>query len=409
VRRIERVGVVGAGTMGAGIAISCADAGLAVTIREADHEALKRGLARIDEHYAGAVRKGRLTTEQARERRERITGTLSYDDLRDADLAIEAVFENMALKKEVFAALDQACKPGAILASNTSTLDLNEIAAATSRPADVIGLHYFSPAHVMRLLEVVRGARTAPDVLATAMAFARRTRKIGVVSGVCFGFIGNRMFGVYMREVNLLLLEGATPEEVDGAMEAFGFKLGPCAVIDLAGLDVGYKVRREDPARPEDPRYGRIEDALVERGRHGQKNGRGFYRYDEGSHVRNTDPEVHAIIEAEAARLGIVRRRIATSEIEQRCLYAMINEGARILEEGIALRPVDIDIVYVNGYGFPAFRGGPMFHADETGLDRVCDAIRAFRERDGRYGYWDVAPLLERLARERRRFADLSA
>jgi 3-hydroxyacyl-CoA dehydrogenase len=409
VRRIERVGVVGAGTMGAGIAISCADAGLAVTVREADEGALKRGLARIDEHYAGAVRKGRLTPEQARERRARITGTLAFDDLGDVDLVIEAVYESMALKKEVFAALDSACRTGAILASNTSTLDLNEIAAATSRPADVIGLHYFSPAHVMRLLEVVRGARTAHDVLATAMAFAKRTGKIGVVSGVCFGFIGNRMFGVYMREVNLLLLEGATPGEVDGAMEAFGFRLGPCAVSDLAGLDVGYKVRREHAARPDDPRYGRVEDALVERGRHGQKNGRGFYRYDEGSHARKPEPDVHALIESEAARLGIVRRRIAASEIEQRCLFAMVNEGARILEEGIALRPVDIDIVYVNGYGFPAFRGGPMFHADEIGLDRVCDAIRAFRERDERYGYWDVAPLLERLARERKRFADLSA
>jgi 3-hydroxyacyl-CoA dehydrogenase len=407
VRKIERVAVVGAGTMGGGIAIACADAGLDVVVKEADEDALARGLARIDEHYAGAARKGRMTEEQAKLRRARLNGSLDHADLADADLVIEAVFESMVLKKEVFAALERACKPGALLATNTSTLDVNEIAASTRRAPDVLGLHFFSPANVMRLLEVVRGARTSHEALATAMAFAKRLGKTGVVSGVCFGFIGNRMFAAYLREANLLLLEGATPQQVDAAMQDFGFKLGPCAVSDLAGLDVGYKVRRENPHKPADPRYARIEDALVEAGRHGQKNGRGFYRYAPGSYQPEPDPEVEALISAEARRLGVAQRAIADDEIVGRCVYAMVNEGARILEEGIALRAVDIDIVYVHGYGFPPYRGGPMFYADELGLGRVRDALLAFGRRSGPdYGYWKVAPLIERLAREGGRLND---
>jgi 3-hydroxyacyl-CoA dehydrogenase len=407
VRKVERVAVVGAGTMGSGIAIACADAGLAVTVKEADDQALTRGLARLDEHYAGAARKGRITEAQAKERRARLRGTLDYAELAEADLVIEAVFESMALKKQVFAALDRVCKPGTILATNTSTLDVNEIAATTKRPGDVVGLHFFSPANVMRLLEVVRGARTAPDVLATAMAFAKRVGKVGVVSGVCFGFIGNRMFAQYLREANLLLLEGATPQQVDGAMQAFGFKLGPCAVSDLAGLDVGYKVRRENPHQPADPRYCRVEDALVEAGRYGQKNGQGFYRYTPGSHQPENDPEVETLIRSEARRLGVQTHVITDEEIVQRCLYAMVNEGARILGEGIALRAVDVDIVYVCGYGFPPFRGGPMLYADEVGIARVRDAIRGFAARSSPdYGYWSVAPLIETLARDGKRFND---
>jgi 3-hydroxyacyl-CoA dehydrogenase len=405
VRRIERVAVIGAGTMGSGIAIACADAGLTVVVKEADEQASSRGMARLDEHYAGAVRKGRLTEAQAKERRARLRGTLDYAHLADVDLVIEAVFESMALKKVVFAELDRVCRPGAILATNTSTLDVNEIAASTKRPGDVLGLHFFSPANDMRLFEVVRGARTTPDVLATAMSFAKRLSKVGVVSGVCFGFIGNRMFAQYVREADQLLLEGATPQRVDAAMQAFGFKLGPCAVSDLAGLDVGYKVRRENPHKPDDPRYCRVEDALVEAGRHGQKHGRGFYRYASGSYQPEIDPEVEALIRKEARRLGVQERAVTDDEIVQRCVYALVNEGAHILGEGIALRAVDIDIVYVYGYGFPPFRGGPMFYADEVGITRVRDAIRAFGARpDPDYGYWRVAPLIEELARDGRRF-----
>jgi 3-hydroxyacyl-CoA dehydrogenase len=407
VRDVRRIAVVGAGTMGAGIAIACANAGFPVVLKEVDAAALERGLARISDHYAGAVRKGRLKEAQAGERRSRVQGTLAFDDLAGVDLVIEAVFEDLRVKKDVFAALDRVCRPGAILATNTSTLDVDGIAATTRRPQDVLGLHFFSPANVMRLLEVIRGARTAPDVLATGMAFAKRLGKIGVVSRVCFGFIGNRMFAQYLREVNAMLLEGATPLRIDQAMEAFGFRLGPCAVSDLAGLDVGYKVRRAHPHRPADPAWCRVEDALVEAGRYGQKNGRGFYRYAPGSHEREPDPEVGRLIRDEARRLGVREREPPEREIVERCVYAMVNEGARILDEGIAQRAVDIDIVYVHGYGFPPYRGGPMYYADEVGIARVRDALRALGARPGANADdWQVAPLIERLAREGGRFGE---
>ncbi len=397
-RSINKVGIVGGGTMGGGIAMAFANSGLPVTMVEADQGALDRGLATIKKNYERSLASGRFTEAQVEERLGRIRGTLEFGDLADADLVIEAVFEDLGLKKEVFAKLDAVCKAGAILATNTSTLDVDEIAATTSRPADVIGLHFFSPANVMRLLEVVRGAATAKDVLATCMKMAKAIGKVGVVSGVCFGFIGNRMLEGYLREAGLMLLEGASPAEVDAAMYGFGFPMGPFAMSDLAGLDVGYRVRKERGIEPGSEPSSVVADRLVEGGRHGQKTGAGFYRYEEGSRAPVPDPEVVRIIEEEAARLGIARRELGEEEIVTRCVYPLVNEGARILEEGIAIRPSDIDVVWINGYGFPPYRGGPMYYADQEGLKKVYDAIRAFRERHGEH--WEPAPLLGKLAEE---------
>ncbi len=396
-REVNKVAVIGAGTMGSGIAMNFANAGMQVVLLEVDGEALVRGLDIIDRNYQGGVKRGKLTEDKALECRNRITGTTDYDSLADADLVVEAVFENLELKQQIFAKLDAVCRQGAILATNTSYQDVDRIAAATLRPQDVIGLHFFSPAHIMKLLEVVRADKTADDVLATCMAIAKQIRKTPVVSGVCYGFIGNRMLGHYAREAQLCVIEGATPEQVDTAMEEWGMAMGPLAVFDLAGLDVGYKARQGLPeAERGDPRAFRVADALVEMNRLGQKTGAGFYRYDPETRARSSDPEVEALIEREAATLGVERREIDADEIVDRLTFALVNEGLNILDEGIAQRPGDIDVVYVYGYGFPAWRGGPMHYADAVGLANVRERLREFEQRFGSEN-WTPAPLLEKL------------
>jgi 3-hydroxyacyl-CoA dehydrogenase len=405
-REVNRVGIIGAGTMGSGIAMNFANAGMSVALLEVNEEALANGLGIIDRNYEGGVKRGKMTEAQAQACRDRISGTTDYASLADADLVVEAVFENLDLKKEIFATLDGVCKEGAILATNTSYQDVDRIAAATGRPEDVIGLHFFSPAHIMKLLEVVRADKTADDVLATCLALAKRIRKTPVVSGVCYGFIGNRMLGHYAREAQLCVIEGATPEQVDAAMEEWGMAMGPLAVFDLAGLDVGYKARQGLPESERgDPRAFRVADALVEMGRLGQKTGAGFYRYDPETRQRASDPEVLKLIEREAAELGVERRPVDAAEIVDRLLFALVNEGVNILDEGIAQRPGDIDVVYVYGYGFPAWRGGPMQHADAAGLPQVLARVAEFGERFGPEN-WTPAPLLERLADSGQTFAN---
>jgi 3-hydroxyacyl-CoA dehydrogenase len=405
-RDVNKVGVIGAGTMGSGIAMNFANAGMQVVLLEVDDEALSRGLAIIDRNYQGGVKRGKLTEAKALKCRGRITGTTDYESLSDADLVIEAVFENLDLKREIFAKLDSVCRQGAILATNTSYQDVDRIAAATERPQDVIGLHFFSPAHIMKLLEVVRASMTADDVLATCMALAKKIRKTPVVSGVCYGFIGNRMLGHYAREAQLCVIEGATPEQVDTAMEEWGMAMGPLAVFDLAGLDVGYKARQGLPESERgDPRAFRVADALVEMNRLGQKTGAGFYRYDPETRQRCSDPEVQALIEREAAQLGVEQRAIDSEEIVDRLIFALVNEGVNILDEGIAQRPGDVDVVYVHGYGFPAWRGGPMHYADAVGLAHVLQRIRDFEQRFGPEN-WTPAPLLGTLAGAGRTLAD---
>ena len=399
-RDVNKVAVIGAGTMGSGIAMNFANAGMQVVLLEVDGEALARGLGIIERNYQGGVKRGKLTEEKALECRGRITGTTDYESLSDADLVIEAVFENLELKQQIFAKLDAVCRQGAILATNTSYQDVNRIAAATQRPQDVIGLHFFSPAHIMKLLEVVRAEKTADDVLATCMALAKKIRKTPVVSGVCYGFIGNRMLGHYAREAQLCIIEGATPEQVDTAMQEWGMAMGPLAVFDLAGLDVGYKARQGLPESERgDPRAFRVADALVEMNRLGQKTGAGFYRYDAETRERSSDPDVQALIEREAAALGVEQREIDTDEIVDRLIFALVNEGLNILDEGIAQRPGDIDVVYVYGYGFPAWRGGPMHYADAVGLAHVLERVREFEQRFGPEN-WTPAPLLEKLVND---------
>ena len=367
-RPIESVGIIGGGTMGGGIAMSFANAGIPVTLVEINDEALQRGLVIVRRNYEGSVKRGKLSEDDAAANLALISGATDYAALAEVDLVIEAVFEDPGLKKEIFAKLDEACKAGAILATNTSYQDVNAIAAATRRPKDVIGLHFFSPAHIMKLLEVVRAEKTADDVLATCMRLAKRIRKVPVVSGVCYGFIGNRMLQPYARQTQLLLLEGATPAQVDAAMEGFGMAMGPLRVFDLAGLDVGYKARQALPESERgDPASYRVPDLLVEAGRLGQKSGAGFYAYDE-NHRPSPDVEVQRIIEESAAELGIPRREISDEEIVKRLVGALLDEGREIVEEGIAQRASDIDVVYVYGYGFPAYRGGPMFYGDTAGL-----------------------------------------
>ncbi|AQU84723.1 MULTISPECIES: 3-hydroxyacyl-CoA dehydrogenase NAD-binding domain-containing protein [unclassified Halomonas] len=406
-REIRRVGIIGAGTMGSGIAINFLNAGIPVTLLEMKSEALERGIKTIQAYYDDRKAKGRMSEEKANACFARLAGTLDYADFDDVDLAIEAVFENMAVKHEVFAKLDEVCKPGAILASNTSYLDVNQIAAATSRPQDVLGLHFFSPAHVMRLLEVVRADKTADDVLATAMKLLGTIGKVGVVSGVCDGFIGNRMLKGYGREAGILLLEGASPSQIDSTMNRFGMAMGPMAMGDLAGLDIGSRAREERRQRGEtvSPTDGAVADRLVEMGRLGQKSGKGYYRYEAGSRKPILDPEVDTVIEQAAKQLGIERRDISEEEILQRLIYPLINEAAKILEEGIAQRPSDIDVVWINGYGFPTYRGGPMHYADNVGLASILAAIKQYQQRYG--DTWQAAPLLERLVQEGKRFSDL--
>jgi len=395
-RAINSVGIIGAGTMGGGIAMNFANAGIPVTLLEINQEALDHGIGICRKNYQRSVAKGRFTAAQMDQFMGLIGGTTSYDDLARADLVIEAVFESPEIKYEVFRKLDAVCKPGAILASNTSYQDIDAIAAVTSRPQDVLGMHFFSPANVMKLLEVIRGAKTADDVLATVMKLAKTIRKVAVLSRVCYGFIGNRMLKGYLREAQMLLLEGASPGQVDGALQRFGMAMGPLAVADLAGLDVGYKARQALPDLPDHPAF-HIADQLVEKGRLGQKSGAGFYNYDPDTRQRLDAPEVEAMIRQEAMALGIPARRFSDGEIVERVIYPLINEGAYILEEGIAQRPGDIDIVYIYGYGFPAHRGGPMFYANSVGLDHIYRRICEFR--DGpRSDDWQPAPLLRQLA-----------
>jgi 3-hydroxyacyl-CoA dehydrogenase len=396
-RRVERVGIVGAGTMGGGIAMSFANAGFDVTLLEVSADALTRGLSIVEKNYAGSVQRGKLSEEQATACRARIRGVTDYAALEHADLVIEAVFEDPQLKKEIFAKLDAVCKRGAILATNTSYQDVDAIAAATKRPEDVIGMHFFSPAHIMKLLEVVRGKRTADDVLATAMALGKSIRKVPVMSGVCYGFIGNRMLQGYFREAQLCLIEGSTPQDIDAALYDWGMAMGPISVADLAGLDIGYKARQAlAEAQRGDPRSYRVPDALVEAGRLGQKSGAGFYRYDRATRAKTADPEVMQIVEREAQAMGIKRAPIAANEIVERLIFALINEGLNILDEGIAQRPGDIDVVYAYGYGFPAWRGGPMHYADSIGLNYVIERIEEFRQRFGSDN-WKPASLLKTL------------
>jgi 3-hydroxyacyl-CoA dehydrogenase len=405
-REVGSVGIIGGGTMGGGIAMSFANAGLPVTLVEINDEALQRGLAIIEKNYAGSVKRGKLSEEKASQCRGLITGATDYAALADVDLVIEAVFEDPELKKDIFARLDEACKPGAILATNTSYQDVDAIAAVTSRPQDVLGMHFFSPAHIMKLLEVVRAKETADDVLATVMKLSKKIRKVAVVSGVCYGFIGNRMLQGYFREAQLCLIEGGLPESVDAAMVNWGMAMGPVSVGDLAGLDVGYKAREALPESERgDPAAYRVPDALVELGRFGQKSGKGFYLYDPDTRKQSTDPEVKTIIEEQAAELGIKRRDIEADEIVDRMIFALVNEGMRILAEGIAQRPGDIDVVYVYGYGFPAWRGGPMHYADAVGLDKVLARIMEFQERFGADN-WTPAPLLEKLVEQGRSLAE---
>jgi 3-hydroxyacyl-CoA dehydrogenase len=396
-RRVERICVIGAGTMGAGIAVSCAQNGYDVTLIDADTTALESGLGRIRSTFDTSVAKRRLTSAEGEAARARVTGATEIASARDADLVIEAVFENLAVKQDVFRQLDAVCRGGAILATNTSTLDVAAIASVTRRAADVVGMHFFSPAHVMRLVEIVRASETSAVSVATAVAVTRRIGKIGVVVGNGFGFVGNRMFYAYGQQNQQLLLEGATPQRIDSVLEEWGMALGPSAVGDLAGLDVGYRARREWADRPDDPAYFRASDLLVEQGRLGQKNGRGFYRYEPGGRERQPDAEVAGLIRAEAQRLGIVQRAIPDAEIIARCIHALVNEGARLLEEGIAASPADIDVIWCNGYGFPRPRGGPMFYADSVGLLSIYDSVRGFEAQPGGQ-YWAPAPLLERLA-----------
>jgi 3-hydroxyacyl-CoA dehydrogenase len=408
-RKVAKVGIVGAGTMGGGISMCFANAGIPVTIVDAAQANLDRGLATIRKNYERSVSRGSLKPEQLEQRMALITPTLDYAALADADLIVEAVFENMALKKEIFAKLNAVAKPGAILGTNTSTLDIDEIAAVTKRPQDVIGLHFFSPANVMQLLEIVQCAKTAPDVVMTALDVAKTIRKVGVVAKVCYGFIGNRMMDPYGREAERCVLEGATPAEVDGALEDFGMAMGILAVYDMAGIDIGHLTRvARAHLLPKDPTFYRPTALLTERGWLGQKSGRGYYRYDGADRKRTPDPEAIAMFAEEAKRLGVPQRKPSKQEIQERCLYAMINEGALLLDEGIAVRASDIDIVYTSGYGFPRYRGGPMFYADTVGLKVIYDKILEFQKTlDPQY--WQPAPLLEKLARAGSSFAQWQA
>jgi 3-hydroxyacyl-CoA dehydrogenase len=401
---IRKAAVVGAGTMGGGIAMNYANAGIPVLLKEASQEFLDRGLTTIRKNYSNSVKKGRFSQEVMDQRMALITPTLTYDGFEEADIVTEAVFEGMELKKQVFGELDQICKPDAILASNTSTLNIDEIASATSRPEWVIGHHYFSPANVMRLLEMVRGKATSDVVLATSMALSKKLRKVGVLVGNCRGFVGNRMLYPYTREAQFLVEEGALPQDVDGAIYNFGFAMGPLAMGDLAGLDVGWRIRKEYK-HLEKPgiRQPAVADRLCEMGRFGQKTGAGWYRYDENRN-RIPDAEVEKLIEQVSAEAGITRRTITPEEIIERTQYALINEGAKILEEGIAIRAVDIDIIYLNGYGYPAWRGGPMWYANTVGLKKVYDRVCEFHDQHGEL--WEPSALLKTLAEQGKTFAD---
>ncbi|WP_186142605.1 3-hydroxyacyl-CoA dehydrogenase NAD-binding domain-containing protein [Burkholderia gladioli] len=397
VREIRKLGVIGAGTMGGGITMNFLNAGLPVTLLETKQEALERGLATIRKNYEAQVKKGKLSEEKLEARMALISPTLSYEDLKDADLIIEAVFEELGVKEQVFRKLDEVAKPGAILASNTSTLDVNKIAAFTSRPQDVVGMHFFSPANVMKLLEVVRGEHTAKDVLATVMQLAKKIRKTAVVSGVCDGFIGNRMVEQYIRQALFMLEEGALPAQVDRAIEAFGFAMGPFRMSDLAGNDIGWAIRKRRYLEQPELHYSKIADRLCELGRFGQKTGGGWYDYQAGERRAKPSKLVDEMVLAYSKEAGVERRKIADEEIVERLVYALVNEGAKILEEGIASKASDIDMVYLTGYGFPLWRGGPMLYADTVGLYNVERAMRRYAA--GANGdAWQPAPSIAKLA-----------
>ncbi len=405
---VARVAVLGAGTMGGGIAMVFANAGTSVVLVDREQGLVDKGLGIIKKNYAATVSKGRLAQGEMDARVARITGSTDWNGLGDVDLVIEAVFEEMNLKKEIFGKLDRICKKEAILATNTSTLDVDAIARSTTRPEQVIGLHFFSPANVMRLLEIVRGKQTSKAVVATSMKLSKQIGKVGVLVGVCPGFVGNRMLHTYFREAQLLIQEGALPAQVDAVITRFGFAMGPFATSDLAGIDVGWRIRKEQPKPPPGERYsGAVADRLAEMGRFGQKTSAGFYKYEAGSRTPVPDPEVEAIIQAVSKELGIERRVIGDEEILERCLYSMINEGAKTLGEGIALRASDIDTVWINGYGFPPHRGGPMFYADTAGLSKIYGTLQDFAARFGTI--WKPSALLEKLAKDNQTFASLDA
>jgi 3-hydroxyacyl-CoA dehydrogenase len=402
-RPIKTAAVIGAGTMGGGIAMNFANAGIPVVVLEVNQEALDKGLATVRKNYESPLKKGRLTQEKFEQRTGLIKGTLSYDDIKNADIVIEAVFEEMGIKEKVFRKLDEVMKPGAILASNTSTLDVNKIAGFTRRPQDVIGTHFFSPANIMRLLEIVRGEKTGKDVLATTMSLAKKIKKIGVVSGVCDGFIGNRMIEQYGRQAGFLLDEGCLPVQVDSAMEDFGFAMGPFRMGDLAGNDVGWYVRKRRYAERPDVVYSKTADLLCEQGRFGQKTGAGWYDYKPGDRKPYPSPWVNDMIINHSREIGVERRELSDQEIVERLVYALVNEAAYLLAEGIAQRASDVDIIYLTGYGFPMHRGGPMFYADTVGLPNVVAAMEKYA--GGRHGkFWKPAPLLVKLAAEGKTF-----
>jgi 3-hydroxyacyl-CoA dehydrogenase len=404
-REVRQVAVIGAGTMGGGITMNFLSAGIPVTILEMKQEALNRGVEAISKNYEARVRKGKLKQEQYEQCMSLLKTTLSYDDLKDADLVIEAVFEEMGVKEQVFRKLDEIARPGAILASNTSTLDVDRIAGFTQRPQDVVGMHFFSPANVMKLLEVVRGARTGKDVLATVMQIAKKIRKTAVVSGVCDGFIGNRMIERYSQQAGFLLDEGCTPQQVDRAIEKFGFAMGPFRMGDLAGNDIGWAIRKRRYVEKPDMKYSKTADLLCELGRFGQKTGAGWYDYQPGKRNAIPSPLVEDMIARHREGLGITARRISDEEIVQRLVYALVNEGAHILEDGIASKASDIDMVYLTGYGFPFWRGGPMKYADQVGLFNVAEAMKRFaRNPLDATAFWQPAPLLQKLVDEGRTF-----
>ena len=403
---ISTAAVLGAGTMGGGITMNFVNVGIPVTVLEMNQEALDRGLEIIRTNYANTVKKGRLSQAQMDQRLSLITPTLSYGDIANSDIVIEAVFEEMDIKKEVFRKLDDTMKPDAILATNTSTLDVDEIAAVTKRPEMVIGTHFFSPANVMKLLEVVRGVRTKKEVIATVIKLGKTIKKVPVLVGVCDGFVGNRMLARYSKQSYQMVLEGAQPQDVDKAMFDFGFAMGPFAMGDLAGLDVGWRIRKRRAAENADIKDDAgIDDQICEMGRFGQKTNAGWYRYEPGSRVPIPDPEIEQLITKYCEERQIQRRSIDQQEIIERCIYALVNEGAKILEEGMALRASDIDVIYSNGYGFPRYRAGPMLYADMVGLDKVYDAVCRYHEQYGEI--WEPAPLLKQLAEQGKTFNDL--
>lgn len=404
-RDIKSVGIIGGGTMGGGIAMNFANVGIPVKLLEISDEGLKRGLGIIEKNYAISAKKGKLTETQMQECLGLVEGTTNYEDLGDVDLVIEAVFENINIKKEVFVKLDEVCKPGAILATNTSYQDVDQIAAVTKRPEDVIGLHFFSPANVMKLLEIVRGEKTSDDVIATCMKAAKTIRKVPVLARVCYGFIGNRMLQPYFREAQLCLIEGSTPEKIDSVMENFGMAMGPIAVSDLAGIDIGYKARETLTDEEKGPaKTFCVSDALVEMDRLGQKSGAGFYTYDPQTRKRMNDTKVMDIVHEQAKAQNIERREIGDEELLNRMTFGLINEGAKVLEEGIAQRPSDIDVVYIYGYGYPVSRGGPMHYADTIGLKTIYDTICQYAQDFGE-DFWKPSALLKQLADEGKTFA----